>query len=62
MCKQWQSGIIGDANISEFYTEESGKHWFVYLKGVPMEFANLSDEDVKTFTGLDLTALNKHPD
>lgn len=31
-CKQWQREIIGQENINEFYTEESGKHWFVFLK------------------------------
>lgn len=62
MCKQWQTGIIGKAHISEFQTEDPGKHWFVYLAGLPMEFTNLSDEDVKTFTGLDLSGLNKNSD
>lgn len=24
--------IVGNDSISEFYTEETGRHWFVYLK------------------------------
>ena len=31
-CKQWQREIIGKENISEFYTEETGIHWYVFLK------------------------------
>lgn len=30
-CKNWQREIIGQRNISEFYTIEAGKHWLVYL-------------------------------
>jgi len=26
------SDIVGSDNIMEFYTEETGRHWFVYLK------------------------------
>jgi len=26
------SDIIGSDNIMEFFTEETGRHWFVYLK------------------------------
>lgn len=39
MIKQWQREILGADNISEFYTEEQGKHWFVFLKSinVPVE-------------------------
>lgn len=29
---EWQREIIGKQNISEFYTEETGSHWYIYLK------------------------------
>ena len=32
MCKNWQREIIGQENINEFYTEETGHHWYVFLK------------------------------
>ena len=51
---QWQREIIGKENISEFYTEETGSHWFVYLKRVPMEFVNVEDEDINSFTNMKL--------
>jgi hypothetical protein len=54
MCKQWQREIIGDDNISEIYTETTGGDWFVFLKRMPMEFVNASDEDVNSFTNMDL--------
>ena len=58
MCKQWQREIICKENISEFYTEETGNHWFVFLKRQSFEFTNLLDEDVKTFTGVDISGLS----
>lgn len=51
---QWQREIIGKENISEFYTEETGSHWFVYLKRVPLEFINVSDNDINSFTKMEL--------
>lgn len=51
---QWQREIIGRENISEFYTEETGSHWFVYLKRVPLEFINVSDNDINSFTKMEL--------
>lgn len=30
-CKKWQREILGDS-INEFYTEETGRLWYVYLK------------------------------
>ncbi len=30
-CKQWQREILGDS-LNEFYTEETGRLWYVYLK------------------------------
>jgi hypothetical protein len=56
---QWQREIIGSENISEFYTEETGSHWFVYLKRVPMEFINTTDEDLKTYSGVDIAKIKK---
>lgn len=54
MCKQWQREIIGKENIMEFYTEETGHHWFVFLKRIPMEFINAEDKDINSFTGMKL--------
>ncbi len=31
MCKQWQREIIGNS-IVEFYTEETGSHWYVFIE------------------------------
>jgi len=53
----WQRDIIGRENISEFYTEETGSHWFIYLNRVPFEFINLEDNDVNTFTGLKIAGV-----
>lgn len=36
----WQREIIGKENIMEFYTEETGSHWFIYLKKHNMEVLN----------------------
>lgn len=52
-CKKWQKDIVGDA-FSEFYTEETGLNWMIFLKRIPMDFKNVTDEDVKTYTGMDL--------
>lgn len=51
---EWQREIIGRENISEFYTEETGSHWFVFLKRIPMEFVNAEDEDINSFTKMKL--------
>jgi hypothetical protein len=51
---QWQREIIGKENISEFYTEETGSHWFVYLKRLPFEFINVSDNDINSFSKIEL--------
>jgi hypothetical protein len=51
---EWQREIIGKENIMEFYTEETGSHWYIYLNRVPMEFLNTSDEDINSFTKLPL--------
>lgn len=47
----WQREIVPKEAISEFYTEETGSHWLIYLKRVPMEFVNLTDDDIKSYTG-----------
>lgn len=54
MCMDWQRQIIGVENISEFYCEETGRHWFVFLKRVPFEFQNVTDDDINSFFGLRL--------
>ena len=51
MCKEWQREIIGKENISEFYTEETGHFWYVFLKRIPMELEGVSDNDINSFTG-----------
>src|SRR5690349_16018478 len=40
----WQRQIIPKEAISEFYTEETGNHWFIYLNRIPIEFINCTDE------------------
>lgn len=55
----WQREIIGRENISEFYTEETGSHWFVYLKKQPLEFLNTTDEDINNWTKLNLVTDGK---
>ncbi len=60
---EWQREIIGSENISEFYTEETGGHWYIYLKRVPMNFINVNDNDINSFTGMKLVengSLNKN--
>ncbi len=52
-CKKWQRKIIGKENISEFYTEETGHFWYVFLKRKPMEFEGVSDNDINSFTGVE---------
>lgn len=54
MCKQWQREIIGTQNISEFYTEETGRHWYVFFARIILSFENTTDEDKNTFVGMNL--------
>jgi len=54
MVIDWQEKIIGKDNISEFYVEETGGHWYVFLKRVPMEFSGATDEDVNSFNGIEI--------
>jgi len=53
----WQREIIPKEAIREFYTEETGSHWIIYLNRVPMEFVNASDEDIKSYTGYSVEQL-----
>jgi hypothetical protein len=53
MCKQWQREILGEA-LSEFYTEETGRLWYVFLKRIHLEFINVEYKDINSFTGLTL--------
>ena len=53
MCKQWQREILGEA-FMEFYVEETGLNWFIFLKRIPIEFVNATDENVNTYVGLEL--------
>ena len=48
-CKEWQREIIGVENISEHYTEETGRHWYIMLKRQVMKFEGVSDEDINSF-------------
>ncbi len=54
MCKEWQRNIIGKENIMEFYTEETGRHWLIYLKRVPMEFSGCSDDNINSFVNMEI--------
>ncbi|MGH1436573.1 MAG: hypothetical protein ACRBG0_19175 [Lewinella sp.] len=54
MVLDWQREIIGKENILEFYTEETGGHWYVFLKRVPMEFRGATDADVNSFSGMEV--------
>jgi hypothetical protein len=54
---KWQREIIPAEAISEFYTEETGSHWLIYLKRVPMEFINATDEDIKSYSGYTVAEL-----
>jgi hypothetical protein len=54
MCKKWQREIIGEENISEFYTETTGGEWFVFLKRIEWEFQNATDEDINSYSNMNL--------
>lgn len=54
MVLQWQTDIIGKENIMEFYTESTGAHWYIYLKKNIYEFVNLLNEDINSFTRLNI--------
>lgn len=50
MIKQWQKEIAGEA-LSEIFTEQTGHEWRIYFKRVPLEFINLTDDDLVSYTG-----------
>lgn len=50
MILQWQREIVGEA-LSEFFTEQIGLEWRIYFKRIPMEFINLTDDDLVSYTG-----------
>jgi len=56
MIKDWQRQIVGEA-LSEFYTEQTGHEWKIYLKRVPMEFLNATDEDLNNYSGFDIKGM-----
>ena len=53
-CKEWQRQIIGVDNISEHYTEETGRHWYVMFKRKIMKFEGVTDQDINSFVDMDL--------
>lgn len=55
----WQRQIIPKEAISEFYTEETGSHWLIYLKRVPLTFVNASDEDILSYSGFTVDQLKQ---
>ena len=54
MCIDWQRDIIGKDNVLEFYTEETGRHWHIYLKRQVINFINVSEGDINSFTNIAL--------
>jgi hypothetical protein len=50
MIKDWQRQIVGEA-LDEFYTEQVGHEWRIYLKRIPLEFTHASEEDIKNYLG-----------
>ncbi len=56
---KWQREIIPAEAISEFYTEETGSHWLIYLKRAPLTFVNASDEDIKSYSGYSVQELTR---
>ncbi len=53
MIKEWQRQIVGKA-LMEIYTFTEGSRWRIWLRRIPIEFINASDEDVNNYTNLDL--------
>lgn len=56
MIKDWQRQIVGEA-LSEFYTVTEGSRWYIYLKRIPLEFVNTTDEDIKAYSGFTVDQL-----
>lgn len=59
MIKQWQREILSEA-LSEFYTEQTGHEWKIYLNRIPIQFINASDDDVKAFSGYSVEQLKEN--
>lgn len=57
MIIDWQRDIIGKEALREFYTEQTGHEWKIYLKRVPMEFINTTDADIKGYSGFTVEQL-----
>lgn len=58
---KWQREIIPAEAISEFYTEETGSHWIIYLKRIPLTFQNCTNEDIKAYSGFTVDQLTSKP-
>jgi hypothetical protein len=54
--KAKQRTIIGDA-LLEFYTEEDGRRWFVFLKRIVIEYLNTTEHDLLSFHAEDPRAV-----
>lgn len=50
MITQWQKEIVGEA-LSEIFTEQTGHEWRIYFKRIPLEFTNLTDDDLVSYSG-----------
>ena len=46
------NNIIGDNLISEFCTEQIGKHWFIYLMRYPIQFIDFKGYPMFSLTDL----------
>lgn len=58
MVKQFHREILGKL-LREFYTEETGHDWFIYLKKEPIELVNMTDEDVNSLVKMSLVKEGK---
>jgi len=54
MIRGWLRDIIGNENISEIYSDSTGTPWTIYLKRLPYEFLNASDEDVNSWAKMNI--------
>jgi len=59
MIKQWQKEIVGDA-LNEIFTEQTGHEWRIYFKRIPIEFINLTNEDIRNYSGFSVNQFTKH--
>lgn len=58
MIKQWQREILGAA-LGEFYTEQTGLEWKIYLKMIPIQFINATNEDIENYSGFSVKRLKQ---